>query len=219
MQTLLGLGSASSRSVSVGTVSRREIELKKRVIVVSSMILLLVLVIPGYLRAYRVLGDSDAPALVTGDRILVCFLSYDLRLPYIHQPALRIDDPRPGDIVLFEHGRGQVVFKRVVAGPGTRVAMRQNHLFIDGHSLTYSKAESDSDLVEPGRIMELETGNGWDTYISFAPNDGGISDFGEIVVPPNSYYVLGANRDLSEDSRHYGPISRDRILGKVVHNF
>lgn len=193
--------------------------MRKRIAVLGSVILLLVLVIPGYLRAYKVLGDSDAPAFVTGDRILVCRFSFDLRLPYIDHPSLRIADPRPGDIILFKDRRGQIVFKRVVAGPGTRVAMKQNHLFINGRSLTYSKAESESDLVEPGKIMEFEAGNGWGVYISFAPNDGGMSDFGEIVVPPNSYYVIGANRDLSEDSRHYGPISRDRILGKVIHRF
>jgi signal peptidase I len=175
--------------------------------------------IPGYLRAYKVLGDSDAPALVTGERIIVCFLSYDIRLPHIHNPALRINDPRPGDIVLFKNNRGQIVFKRIVAGPGTRVSMKQNHLFINGRSLNYDKAETTTDLVEPGKVLEFETGNGWGIYISFTPNSGGISNFDEIVVPANSYFVLGSNRDLSEDSRHYGSVARDRILGKVIRKF
>jgi signal peptidase I len=174
---------------------------------------------PGYFRAYRVLGDSDAPAFITGDRILACFLSYDLRLPYIHHPALHIQDPHPGDIVLFKTNSGQIVFKRVVAGPGTRISMKQNHLFINGSSLIYNKADSTPEFMEPGKIFESETGNGWNIYISYTPDAGSIRDFEEIVVPPNSYYVLGSDRDLSEDSRHYGPIPRDRILGKVIRTF
>jgi len=205
---------APSRPAADDNVSTREINLKKRLIILSIIILLVFLVIPGYLRAYRVLGDSDAPALVTGDKILVCFLSYDLRLPYIHHPVIRIQDPRPGDIVLFKDNNGQIVFKRVVAGPGTRVSMRQNHLFINGRSLNYEMLESD-----PGKVLEFETGGGWDIHVSFTPNAGDDGDFDEIVVPSNSYYVLGSNRDLSEDSRHYGPITRDRILGKVIRKF
>ena len=197
----------------------REINLTKRVVLLCAIIMSLALVIPGYLRACKVLGDSDAPALVTGDRILVCLLAYDLRLPYMHRPALRIHDPEPGDMVMFRDAGGRIVFKRVVAGPGTRIAMRENHLFINGRSLDYERIEAESDGLEPGRIVEYETGDGWGTYISFTAGHGARRDLEEILVPPKSYYVIGSNRDLSEDSRHYGPIHREQILGQVVCEF
>jgi len=200
-------------------VSTQEIDLKTHLILISSVFLLFVLVIPGYLRAYKVHGDSDAPSLVTGDRILVSFLSYDIRLPYIHHPAFRFRDPRPGDFILFKTNSGQIVFKRIVAGPGARISMKQNHLFINGRSLIYSKDESMPGRGELGSVLELENGNGWDVYISFTPNADSISEFDEFVVPSNGYYVLGSNRDLSEDSRHYGPVTRDCIMGKVIRKF
>jgi signal peptidase I len=97
--------------------------------------------------------------------------------------------------------------------------MKQNHLFINGRSLIYNKTHSSSDLGDSGKVLEFETGYGWDIYISYTPNTGDISSFDEIIVPPKNYFVLGSNRDMSEDSRHYGPISRDRILGKVILKF
>lgn len=193
--------------------------MKRWLIIIGITLLLVIIITPGYLRAYKVLGDSDAPELVTGDRILVSYLSYHIRLPYIHGAGFNFRDPRPGDVVLYKNNQNQVVFKRVVAVPGTRISMKENHLFINGQSLAYRRAEWENGRGEMGSVLESEHGNGWDIYISFTPSSGRWSDFEELMVPPNSYFVLGSNRDLSEDSRHYGVIARDRILGKVILRF
>jgi signal peptidase I len=111
------------------------------------------------------------------------------------------------------------VFRRVVAGPGARISMKRNHLVIDGRSLVYANDASVSRRGELGDVLELEHGNGWDVHVSYTPGASSVSEFDEFVVPPDSYYVLGSNRDDSEDSRHYGPITRDRIIGRVLRKF
>ena len=164
--------------------------------------LLLLATVPAYLRVLFISGDSDAPALITGDRVVVNFAAYDVQFPYTSWRLAKVADPAPGDMVVFGDLDGRLMVKRVLAGPGTRVAMRDNHVMIDGRLL--------------GAAVEIERGNGPDVYISFDPGRGAHKDFEEQIVPDNSFFVLGSNRDASTDSRSFGSIPRGRILGKLL---
>ena len=182
-------------------------------------VLLATLAIPGYMRAVVIFGDSDAPALVNGDRVLVNLAAYDLRLPYARRSLAKLADPAPGDVVLVRLLDGELAVKRVIAGPGARIAMRDNHLTIDGVRLRYVAVRPAADPgIRRGRIgavVELEEGNGPAVYVAFDPGRGGLKDFQERTVPEGSFFVLGSNRDIALDSRHFGPLGRNRLLGKV----
>jgi hypothetical protein len=67
-----------------------------------------------------------------------------------------------------------------------------------------------------GATVEIERGNGPDVYISFDQGLGTLGDLEARVVPEECLFVLGANRDASRDSRHFGPLPRERVLGKVI---
>lgn len=96
--------------------------------------------------------------------------------------------PKRGDIVAFRGDDARAVFiKRVVGLPGERLRIDRGVVSIDGRRLS-----------EP--------------YVRFA--DG--RSFGEIVVPAHSLYVLGDNRADSEDSRFFGPVNDDRLIGRAL---
>lgn len=181
--------------------------------------LFVVAVIPSYFRAFVIVGDSDAPGFSTGDRVLVSLAAYDLRAPYSSHRVVRLADPRAGDMALIQLMDGQLAVKRIVAGPGTRIAMRDNRLTIDGVALEYiAVAPQEKASITRGGlgpVIEIERGNGPEVYISFG-NSGSLSDFEEQVVPEGHYFVLGSNRDASMDSRQLGALRRERVLGKII---
>jgi len=177
-------------------------------------------IIPSYIRAFVIVGDSDAPAFVSGDRVLINFAAYDIRLPYGASRLARLADPVAGDMVLFRLVDGQLAVKRVIAGPGARIAIRGPHVTINGVPLEYvpvtPQERTGISRGRLGAVVEIERGSGPDVYISFDENRGALVDLEERVVPAGSIFVLGANRDASMDSRHFGPLSRERVLGKVI---
>jgi signal peptidase I len=185
----------------------------------------IVAVTPSCIRAYRVEGASDAPSFLVGDRILVSKAAYDVRLPYTDIVILSHSDPRAGDVVLYRPpGEKILVFKRVVGGPGDVLVMRDSHLEVNGRALEY-EAEEDVDYGPVsnrnnlGTVIEWEIGNGPPHLVTHTPGEGLYAAFEAVHIPEEQYFVLGDNRDSSLDSRMYGPIAREAILGKVVHTF
>ena len=191
---------------------------RRRILVIGT-ILAVIAIIPSYVRVFVIVGDSDAPHFVTGDRVLLSFAAYDIRAPYSGLRVVRLADSKPGDMVLIRLADARLAVKRVIAGPGTRIAMRDNHLTIDFVALEYvAVAPQDIAAISRGGlgpVVEIERGNGPDVYISFS-HDGGLGDLEEQVVPAGRYFVLGSNRDASMDSRQLGALRRERILGKVI---
>jgi signal peptidase I len=190
-----------------------------RWIVVIGITLLVAALIPSYMRAFVIVGDSDAPDFITGDRVLVSLAAYDIRMPYSDKQMFRLADPRPGDVALIRLTDGEFAAKRIVAGPGTRIAMRDNHVTIDGVALEYvAVTPQQREAIGRGalgQVVEIERGNGPAVYVSFG-HGGSLGDFEEQVVPEGHYFVLGSNRDVSLDSRQLGALRRERVLGKII---
>ncbi|HTS22527.1 MAG TPA: signal peptidase I [Casimicrobiaceae bacterium] len=157
-------------------------------------------------------SGSMQPTIVEGDRILVDKLAYDLRVPLTHISLRRLGDPQRGDIVVFDSKLAQTrLVKRVIGLPGDTVAMRHNRLTINGVEARYSEAG-----YAAGAILERESYPGWSHRIELARDGGsGMSSFGPVVVPEGHYLVLGDNRDNSADSRVYGFVPRDEIVGRA----
>jgi signal peptidase I len=177
---------------------------------------------PSFVRAYRVNGPSDAPTLLWRDLVLVNMAAYDLNLPFTNQTLVCWSSPKAGDMILFEvPGETYVAFKRVVAVPGDKIELKNNHLVVNGASFTYQTLDRAGYSLVPeenklGTVVELERSNEFEHLITYSPEESPLSSFSEVVVPPDHYFVLGDNRDHSNDSRSFGAISRDRILGKLM---
>ncbi len=130
----------------------------------------------------------------------------------------RFSEPQRGDIVVFKYPIDPNIdfIKRIIALPGEEVEVRNNQVFINGKPLP---------LIEVGRgeengvrkvIYEEVLPEGKKHKVQFY-EDFPFSkrDFGPVVVPPNHYFVMGDNRDNSEDSRYWGFVPRENIVGKA----
>jgi signal peptidase I len=182
-----------------------------------AVLLVMLAMTPSYLRAFRVGGPSDAPTYLMNDLVLVNKAAYDLRLPYSGIVLLSHSDPVRGDVVLYRvPGEGSTVFKRIVGCPGDVVEMKDNHLSINQEAIRYEteNAEDYSDVAGThglGSMVEIEIGLGPDHTVSHSGGEW----FGPVSVPPDHYFMMGDNRDNSRDSRLYGPVPRQDIVGKL----
>jgi len=157
-------------------------------------------------------SGSMKPTILEGDRILVNKLAYDLRIPFTHITVHTFANPKRGDIVVFDSSAADTrLVKRVIGLPGDTVAMRDNRLIINGIEARYSNVERRSDAV-----LVTESYPGLSERIELVPADvSRLSSFGPVKVPKDHYLVLGDNRDNSADSRVYGFVPRDEIVGNA----
>jgi len=186
---------------------------------------LLLVLCPSFVRAYRVAGPSDAPSYLWNDLVLVNMAAYDLNLPFTTRTLISWSTPKAGDMVLLEvPGESYAAFKRIVALPGDRIEMKENHVMVNGMPFTYQALHrAGFDWVPAGNklgaIVEMEKGSGAVHTITYTPDASPLASFSAITIPSDHYFVLGDNRDHSNDSRSFGAISRERIHGKLVFTF
>jgi signal peptidase I len=167
-------------------------------------------------------SQSMEPTILIGDRIFVNKLAYDLKVPFTTRHLAKWSDPLAGDVVVFfSPTDGKRMVKRVVGLPGQVIELRNNQLFIDGQRLNYLPmqlpTEIASDLADPTPIVATSENLGGNPHAVIAqPQRPAMRSFGPLVVPPDCYFVMGDNRDNSGDSRAFGCVPRDRIVGKAV---
>jgi signal peptidase I len=139
-------------------------------------------------------------------------LAYDFKVPLTHISLHKFADPRRGDIVVFDSKAADTrLVKRVIGLPGDIIEMRNNRLTINGVAARYSGIENEADAT-----FAVESYLDMSHRIELAPTGASrFSTFGPITVPKDHYLVLGDNRDNSADSRFYGFIPRDEIVGNA----
>jgi len=159
--------------------------------------ILLALVVRTFLiQAFKIPTGSMRPTLMEGDRILVNKVVFGIKIPLTswHLPAIR--SPQRGDLVVFHapDDRHRDFIKRLVAVGGDELEIRDLKLWINGRPLT-----------EPPIFRQL-------TYY----NRGTYGDTGRpVAVPPGHYFFLGDNSNSSRDSRYWGFLPEDKIIGRA----
>lgn len=158
---------------------------------------------------------SMKPTIVEGDRIFVNKLAYDLRIPFTHARLARWSDPQRGDVVvLFAPDNGIRLVKRVVAVPGDVLAMNDGRLWLNGVPLQYeSPAIASTDNAE---VLASEWLDSRKHTVMFHPHISAPRGFAPQRVPAGHYFVMGDNRDESRDSRYFGFVARDLIVGRAT---
>lgn len=165
---------------------------------------------------------SMEPTILVGDRIFVNKLAYDLRFPFTGWRLATWGDPGRGDIVTcWSPADGNRLVKRVVGLPGDTLAMARGRLEINGRPLDYRPAD-DAYWVEllggeaEGKLFYTEDLAGVEHMVAYQPARRSIRDFGPVVIPQGRYFMMGDNRDNSADSRYFGFVARDEIIGQAT---
>lgn len=176
-------------------------------------VLAIVLVLRSFLiEPFQIPSGSMLPTLEVGDFILVNKYAYGLRLPVLGTKVLDVGEPRRGDVMVFrypEDGKTNYI-KRVVGLPGDHILYRNKQLFINGEPVE-ARFVARLPPVELRRekLGEVEH----DIYLTLGRS--GISGEGEWVVPEGHYFVMGDNRDNSNDSRYWGMVPDEMVVGRA----
>lgn len=165
---------------------------------------------------------SMKPSILPGERIFVNKVAYDLKVPFTRLRLAQWDDPRRGDVVvLFSPADGKRLVKRVVGVPGDVIEMHDNRLLVNGQEAAYSPyGEGDLERLgyhPPPRgqvLSEAIDGMAHPVlWIAYAPVG---RSFSPVEIPPGKYFVMGDNRNQSRDSRWFGFVDRESIVGQAT---
>jgi signal peptidase I len=180
--------------------------------------------VPAYLHAYNLTGSSDIPTVLIGDKIIVNRAAYGVNLPYSNVRLFRSGSPKRGDLVLLhilnDPHLKSAFFKRVMGLPGETIEIRENRVIVNGRAVPATDLNPADFAWVPrthpiGSTVQNEDGH----WITFTPGRGEQRNRPPIRLADGQYFVLGDNRDYSKDSREFGPVSEDLLLGKVIATF
>jgi len=143
-------------------------------------------------QAFKIPSSSMEPTLLVGDYLLVNKFIYGVRIPYSDIKYFEYKKPKRGDIIVFvfPKDRKKDFIKRVVGTGGEKVTIIHNKIYIDDK------------LID-------------DPWGHFTMPRSSIEDYGPIKVPEGSLFVMGDNRDNSQDSRFWGFVKTNEVKGKA----
>jgi len=180
-------------------------------------VLLIVFLLRGFIvEPFRIPSGSMLPSLYIGDFILVNKFAYGVRVPVINKKIIDISEPERGDVVVFRYPRDPSLdyIKRVIGLPGDHIAYYNKVLYVNSEPVARVFV---GQYKGPGQTFANE-------YVEKLPNSSHeilllparpSNLQGEYIVPENTYFVMGDNRDNSNDSRVWGPVPEENLLGKA----
>ena len=147
---------------------------------------------------------SMRPTIVEGDRVLVDKLAYDLKVPFTTLHLAEWGNPERGDIAVFYSPHdGKRLVKRVIGLPGETLELKEKKVYINGTPLD----EPYVHFLFPVDAASGDLGEGtFDVRRSYGP----------VTVPEGHYFMMGDNRDNSQDSRYWGFMPREYVKGKAL---
>ncbi|RKY87909.1 signal peptidase I [candidate division KSB1 bacterium] len=170
------------------------------------------------IEAFRIPTGSMEDTLLIGDFLFVNKFIYgprtpdhipllNIKLPWVRLPGLR--EPRRGDVIVFKYPRNEKLdyIKRCIAVGGDTVEIRNKQVYVNGKLVP---------LPPHGKVGPYVIPKGQLEYGIYPPGAGNRDNYGPVVVPKNCYFMMGDNRDNSADSRYWGFLPRDNILGKAL---
>lgn len=148
-------------------------------------------------QAFKIPSSSMEPALLVGDHLMVNKFIYGLRIPSTNTKFFQYKKPQRGDIIVFiypkDHSKDFI--KRVIGTEGEKVQIIHNKIYINDRLID----DPWGHFIRTGRSESLQS----------------MENFGPVVVPKDSLFVMGDNRDNSLDSRFWGYVNLNAVLGKA----
>ncbi len=182
-------------------------------------VILVVLILRSFLvEPFRIPSGSMMPTLLSGDFILVNKFTYGIRLPAVNTKVISLGEPARGDVVVFRYPNDPAVdyIKRVVGLPGDTITYYGRQVYVNGQVArqqlvgTYS-ASGAGFLAGAELRKELLSDGEHDILVM----NGKPTIEGEFRVPAGHYFVMGDNRDNSNDSRYWGFVPEENLVGRA----
>jgi signal peptidase I len=150
-------------------------------------------------QAFQIPSSSMEPTLLIGDYLLVNKFTYGIRIPYTDVKFFQFKKPQRGDVIvfIFPLDPSKDFIKRVIGTEGEKVEIIHNKIYINDRLIDDPWGHFVTDRIPRSYLQRME-------------------NFGPVVVPKNSLFVLGDNRDNSEDSRFWGFLNVNAVLGKAL---
>lgn len=184
-------------------------------------VILIVFVLRSFVaEPFRIPSGSMLPTLNIGDFILVNKFSYGVRLPVINEKVISVSDPQRGDIMVFRfpHDPKMHFVKRVVGLPGDKIEYKSEKLYINGKLMTQ---EADGQYDFKSGANRKQSLNKYSEMLENMTHDILIdprrssSQTLKFDVPADQYFVMGDNRNYSNDSRYWGFVPDKNVVGKA----
>ncbi len=173
--------------------------------------------------AFKIPSGSMIPTLTIGDHLLVNKFIYGPRIPFTDSRLFTWKEPKRGDIIVFKYPQDESknFIKRVIGLPGDKIQIISGRLTINDQPVSLTPVGPPADqTVEAGQMygkpmfFEEQLGAVKHTLQYF--HDQQSENFGPRVVPQDSVFVMGDNRDNSQDSRFWGFVKYNKILGRAL---
>jgi signal peptidase I len=167
--------------------------------------------------AFKIPTSSMEGTLLVGDFLLVNKVVYGAEVPGTHVRLPAIADPMVGDVIVFNppHDPSKNYVKRVVGGGGDTLEMRRKVLYRNGIPIDEPYAAFEdrggSDPTHPDMSWQVDYLVGLRAFGRYRPSR---DNWGPLLVPETKLFVLGDNRDNSEDSRYWGFVDREAVRGR-----
>lgn len=198
-------------------------------------VILLVFCLRSFLyEPFKIPTSSMFPTLIVGDLILVNKFTYGIRLPIINKKIIDMNEPKRGDVMVFKYPRDLSLdyIKRVVGVPGDKITYKNKRLIINGQEVSYKELP---DFLDEERLIYVKR---YEENLNNVKHQILIDDrapayvqgahdfpYSELcsydiegftcTVPKGNYFMIGDNRDNSLDSRYWGFVPEENIVGKA----
>ena len=184
-------------------------------------VLVIVLILRSFLiEPFQIPTGSMIPTLEVGDFILVNKYAYGVRLPIIGTKILEVEDPDRGEVIVFiPPHENKYYIKRVIGLPGDTVRYEDKNLYINGELISKDYVESimvETSIGDLPGVLYSETVNGVEHSIQNIDAVGRQRARTTWVIPNGHYFMMGDNRDNSSDSRVWGTVPNEDVVGKAV---
>ena len=185
---------------------------------------------------FKIPTTSMVPTLLVGDLILVNKYTYGVRLPILNKKIIDVNDPQRGDVMVFKFPKdmSQDYIKRVIGVPGDKIVYENKRLTVNGQALSYTQMDDylgDEGMVYSKQLLESSPERKHrilNSESSPSVNVLGVENFPQreacdfsqdkftCIVPEGNYFMMGDNRDNSQDSRFWGFVPNRNIVGKAI---
>ncbi len=183
-------------------------------------VLLVVLIIRSFVvEPFRIPSGSMLPTLLPGDFILVSKASYGVRLPITNQRLFGGGEPQRGDLAVFKYPLNpqENYIKRIVGLPGDVISSRDGQLHVNGEPLPRNNERREM-IPYMGNVNLMQETLGerqYDIVLSSGEACTRYSVRSDYEVPAGSYFAIGDNRGNSADSRCWGPVAEELMVGRA----